>query len=364
MKTGILVLTVLLSLAAAAHHAAAQVSGFNAYGGNSYSGIQGGGAGGWPAAGFDSRGFIAGTFGEGYGSANTPLATPSYGALGSSAPWRPDVNGFRFGATLTPGQWSAMGERASVDALTADADAARARGFGDLSGRHYFSPTYLHAQALATQRLYAHRGWFTADKTPAQAWVWKPAAISGADWASAVWRTADWPSLRKWLGWSAPGVNYRYGDNVIFQNGNVYLDGDRFGGTEADYYRQAVTLAGTTAKVSDSPGDWLPLGIFAIVARDQTQPALTVQLAIDKQGHLRGNAIQQDPAKMLSVTGAVDARSQRAAWTVGPQPEVVYETGLYNLVQGEAPALAHHGSDRAELLLLVRLTAQADANHD
>jgi hypothetical protein len=43
---------------------------------------------------------------------------------------------------------------------------------------------------------------------------------------------------------------------------------------------------------------------------------------------------------------------------------VVYETGIYNLAQAEAPALVHHGPERGELLLLVRLSTEAAASRD
>jgi hypothetical protein len=46
---------------------------------------------------------------------------------------------------------------------------------------------------------------------------------------------------------------------------------------------------------------------------------------------------------------------QRVAFRIGESDDVVFETGLYNLTQGEAPVLVHFGTDRVATYLLVRL---------
>ena len=62
-----------------------------------------------------------------------------------------------------------------------------------------------------------------------------------------------------------------------------------------------------------------------------------------------------------AVKGSVDRKKQRVAFTVGDHSTTVFETGLYNLTQDEAPTLIQHGGDRAEQWLLVRLKQPQDA---
>ena len=57
----------------------------------------------------------------------------------------------------------------------------------------------------------------------------------------------------------------------------------------------------------------------------------------------------------VPIQGAVDKKTQRAAWTVGKNKNTVCETGLYNLTQDEAPALIHIGKDKTQQWMLVRL---------
>ena len=51
----------------------------------------------------------------------------------------------------------------------------------------------------------------------------------------------------------------------------------------------------------------------------------------------------------------MDNETQRAAWKVGDNSEVVCETELFNLTDEETEMLIHYGSDRTEQWALVRL---------
>jgi hypothetical protein len=43
------------------------------------------------------------------------------------------------------------------------------------------------------------------------------------------------------------------------------------------------------------------------------------------------------------------------AFRIGESENIVVETGLYNLTQGDVPALVHFGTDKVEQWMLVRL---------
>ena len=101
--------------------------------------------------------------------------------------------------------------------------------------------------------------------------------------------------------------------------------------------------------------DWLPLGVFALVQKEQSDPHYVMHLAINKAGVIGGNYSDLVGGTTVPIQGAVDKKTQRAAWTVGKNKNTVCETGLYNLTQDEAPALIHMGKDKTQQWLLVRL---------
>ncbi len=155
-------------------------------------------------------------------------------------------------------------------------------------------------------------------------------------------------------------VYYNYGNNVTYQNNSVYMNGQDMGTSEA-YYDQAQTLAeaGTQAQVADGE-KWMPLGVFAITYGDHTNADLILQLAVNKDGVMRGNYTAKLTNDTLPIHGSVDKKTQRAAWTIGDNKENVIETGIYNLTKNQAPALIHFGKDKTDQCVLVRLDKDGD----
>ena len=101
--------------------------------------------------------------------------------------------------------------------------------------------------------------------------------------------------------------------------------------------------------------EWLPLGVFALVQGDQSDPHYVMQLAVNKSGALAGNYSDLMSGTNVPIHGAVDKKTQRVAWTVGNNKHTVGETGLYNLTRDESPALIHIGKDKTQQWTLIRL---------
>ncbi len=205
------------------------------------------------------------------------------------------------------------------------------------------------------------RGWYAAH----------PGAWYAAGWAAgAAWASCTWPMINEWFAYPATvaPVYYDYGNSIIANDGNVYVDGQSAGSTD-QYYDQSATLAETGAQASASPDEqWLPLGVFALTHPDHDRSHITLQLAVDKQGTLRGNYLDSEKNSTLVVQGSVDKTTQRVAFTVGDKKDVVFETGLYSLTKDESPVLVQH-KDHSEQWLLVRLhrpedTGAADGGND
>jgi hypothetical protein len=94
------------------------------------------------------------------------------------------------------------------------------------------------------------------------------------------------------------------------------------------YYDQAADLASTGASTEATASeDWLPLGVFALTKPDATKSDVTIQLAVNKQGIIRGNSTDTATNKNQVIQGSVDKKTQRGAFTVGDNTTEVVETG-------------------------------------
>jgi hypothetical protein len=79
------------------------------------------------------------------------------------------------------------------------------------------------------------------------------------------------------------------------------------------------------------------------------------QLAVNKQGVIRGNYYDAVTDSTALVYGSVDKKSQRAAWTIGDNKNPVYEAGIANLTENETTMLVHYGADRTQQFTLIRI---------
>ncbi len=184
----------------------------------------------------------------------------------------------------------------------------------------------------------------------ANAGVWHPTAWA----AGAAWAPTTWGAVGGYYGGNATAMPYNYGNNVVYDNGNVMMNGENLG-TAADYSQRAADIAATGAAAdAANSNDWMPLGVFAMVRNEQQHPQLILQMAINKQGILRGNYTDEVTEHTQPIQGAVDPQTQRAAWTVGNNKSSIMEAGISNLSEGEAPALIHKNG-KTDHWLLVRL---------
>ena len=103
--------------------------------------------------------------------------------------------------------------------------------------------------------------------------------------------------------------------------------------------------------------EWLPLGVFALTQEGVNATTMYVQLAVSKNGIISGTFYNDTTGATHPLEGMVDQATQRAAWKSadGTNPDIVMETGLYNLTQNEAPLLVHFGPDQTQQWLMARL---------
>lgn len=194
-----------------------------------------------------------------------------------------------------------------------------------------------------------------------------PGCWTAAAWANdAAWRAVGWATLASYCGMAANDdstpIEYNYGTNVLYQDNNVYVNGQQVA-TAQQYAQQATTLAeqGQTANAPPTQ-EWKALGVFALVQGEESTSNNIFQLAVNKDGIIRGNYYDGLMDNTTEVYGAVDKKTQTAAWTIGKKKDRVFEAGVYNLTKEQTPVLVHFGKDRTQQWLLVRMQQPKSSN--
>jgi hypothetical protein len=291
---------------------------------------------------------------------------------GTSGPHGSGVTASRGGAVLGPGGAVGGGTRvgtatgpagrtiggashwsAASNSYGAYASASRGVAVTGAAG-HY--TTYRSAAALRTQAghvrtsftgyHYFNAGWYTAH----------PGAWRAAAWTTAAyWRWRPYATIATFCGYPATPVVYDYGSNLVYQDNRVFYNGEPVA-TAEEYATQASELAtaGQAAKPAETD-EWQSLGVFAMVQGEEKDANNIFQIAINKEGVIRGNYYNGLTDLTVPIHGSVDKKTQRAAWIVGDKKDTVYETGVGNLSHPEASLLVHIGKDRTQQWMLVRL---------
>ncbi len=155
--------------------------------------------------------------------------------------------------------------------------------------------------------------------------------------------------------WNEPAY-YNYGQNVYYQDNSVYYGEEAIASAE-EYYDQAATIAQSAPEVDDEKIEWMPLGVFALTQTDTGESNMILQLAVSKEGIIAGSFFNETTDATHPVEGMVDKASQRASWSFadGTNPDLVMETGIYNLTQDETEALLHFNKEKTQTFLMVRL---------
>jgi hypothetical protein len=178
------------------------------------------------------------------------------------------------------------------------------------------------------------------------------------------YRWATWGALTGWVGYSTvEPISYSYGETVYYDGETVYQGGQPVASAE-EYTQQAEMIAASAPEVAPANADWLPLGVFALSPDGQASgpsPSLFLQLAISKEGVIRGALNNTATGKTQDIEGMADKKSQRCAWTVVGQARPIMETGISNLTQETAPSLVHFADGQTQQWLLVRLEEPASS---
>lgn len=237
-------------------------------------------------------------------------------------------------------------------------------------------------------------------------WAAHPGAWWRHNWDDYwPWRWGSWAEFAPW--WGVPLATYPayydFGDNICYDDGGYVQYGNEPVCTQEDYYQQASQIAAAGGSDSDDssvdpaensgnsgsiqsaasagqqaqsssstdsknqipaklqaadqkiPSDYKPFGVYSLVQQGQSDSALLFQICSNKKGQIRGNYYNCLTNEVQAISGSVDRRTMRAAWTVGKEQKVVYDTGVANLLKEQSPILIHFDKDKTQQWTLVRL---------
>lgn len=182
----------------------------------------------------------------------------------------------------------------------------------------------------------------------------------GDGWA---WGGVGWGDLGGYWGCDTEPVEYDYGNNITYQNDEVYY-GSQPTATASNYYAQAQSLAESYPATAPAPtkataSDWKPLGVYSLTQGTQSNTTIMFQLAVNKAGTIRGNYYNALTQETKTVHGAVDKKDMRASWVVGNNNTVVYDTGLANLLKAQSTCLVHLSKTQTQQWNLIKLNQPA-----
>jgi hypothetical protein len=191
------------------------------------------------------------------------------------------------------------------------------------------------------------------------------------DW----WRPVGWGGLTAFFSFDFFGgdrgyfveepIYYSYGgDRVVYAPNDPIVVNEVVVAPAREYAVRAINtarlyedLVEDTTAAAVAADEWKPLGIYAVTdaskAVDKQDPDRYIELVISKKGAIGGTYHDLIAGKDFPIYGAVDPKTQRAAFMIEDSKNV-FETGIYNLTQPETPAL-HIRPDVTRQVVLIRI---------
>lgn len=167
-----------------------------------------------------------------------------------------------------------------------------------------------------------------------------------------AWAAASWGMAAGWLGYAAttPPVGVMNGGVYVYNTEETSPEQEE----QVDEASQLADQGTESTESTDQSAEWLPLGVYDLENAVGTTSTVSFQLAISRDGTVRGNYYDQATDTTETVSGALDHSTQRVAWRVSGDP-TVYETQLYDLTSETTPVWLHASTGQTSQATLVRV---------
>ena len=173
--------------------------------------------------------------------------------------------------------------------------------------------------------------------------------------AARAWKTPAWSYLGDATSASPRPVRLRLRRHDRL-SGQRRLHRRRRISRRPDLLRQATMLA-ETGQQAQPPAtrSGSRSACTRLVQGQETTSNNIFQLAVDKNGVVRGNYYDGLMDTTTPVYGSVQQSTQRVAWTIGKAKIASSRRGSTTSRRSETPVLVHFGADRTQQMLFVRI---------
>ena len=156
-----------------------------------------------------------------------------------------------------------------------------------------------------------------------------------------LWAVAGVAGLTNWLGYPATATTTTAATSTTVAAASATTTAT---GTEAA--ATATSTDGNASSAAALPPDleWMPLGVYATGPKDAAQAHVYQQLAVSKQGELKGNYYDSITNTTQPVSGSIDRETRKASWKVGGKGGATFETTLDALMKTPSDVTMKSGS--------------------
>lgn len=241
---------------------------------------------------------------------------------------------------------------------------------GHHSGHHghadHHSAHHHSSHHHSSHHAHHHSHWSHHNRPFSHDWYAHHRGAWGGGWGwGNPWRTATWGAAAAWLGLSAAEPiwgGYGPTNTVVYDTDNELLNAAAPEPEGANLSAEALasqtaaahSLAGENAADNEPNESFLPLGVFTLAPENQTEATAMLQLAVSKQGALRGTYYDLLADTEQPIRGSVDKPSQRVAWTVGSQGKIAFQTALPVLTEASGPVSVHYENGQTRQWVIAR----------
>ncbi|HEX3726883.1 MAG TPA: hypothetical protein VHV08_11600 [Pirellulales bacterium] len=169
-----------------------------------------------------------------------------------------------------------------------------------------------------------------------------------------AWAAASFASAAGWLGlddYADDGAASDDSANTADTSADTATDvADSGDGQEQESTSDpaaATQLAQSGAANVPAEADFLPLGVYALAPDGQKESTAMVQIAVSKQGVVRGSYYDLVSDQGHAISGAIDKKTRRVAFTIGSKGKTVFETQLADLTQPSGELSVHFPDGQA-----------------
>jgi hypothetical protein len=233
-----------------------------------------------------------------------------------------------------------------------------------------------HANHHHGDHHYHHSHWAHHNRPFSRGWYGRHGGAWGYGWGGWGWgnpwavttlgATAAWLGAEDlaggWGAYSEPATVYTSDDDTSDDADSDEPQTDEATDEDATIApaeqaaRRAEAAKLAQSGQSDPPKEtaFLPLGVFTLAPRGQAEASALVQLAIAKDGAVRGTYYDLLSDHDHPLRGAVDKKTGRVAFTFGPKGKVTFETTLASLTQEKGSVGVHYENGSSSVWTLAR----------